>query len=155
MPVVIDPDHIFYILFDISKLNRAEFERRIAGAGLDLTPAEARVLGSLLRRGPLRQHEIARRLDIGKMNLTKIIDRLEARGLVARSEAPDDRRAKIVTLTDAADPTLQTIARITSEIRQAGRGALSAEEWESFHRLARTTRENLAALAQQTQGERE
>jgi DNA-binding MarR family transcriptional regulator len=54
-----------------------------------------------LADGPLRMHELAARLTTDRPYTTLIVDDLERRGLVVRTVAADDRRAKVVTLTDA------------------------------------------------------
>jgi len=44
-------------------------------------------------------HELASLLACDSSNVTGLVDRLEARGLVARQPSPDDRRVKRVVLT--------------------------------------------------------
>src|SRR5262245_20623205 len=46
---------------------------------------------------PMRS--VAARLDYDSSNLTNLVDRLEARGLIARRPDPTDRRVKAVVLT--------------------------------------------------------
>jgi MarR family transcriptional regulator for hemolysin len=48
---------------------------------------------------PLRQHELAERLQIGHPELVRLIDSLERKRLVVRHEAEGDRRAKRIRLT--------------------------------------------------------
>jgi DNA-binding MarR family transcriptional regulator len=69
----------------------------IAAAEFDLHPAQA---GALLQlTAPLPMHVLATLLACDSSNVTGIIDRLEARGLVARRPSPEDRRVKHVVLT--------------------------------------------------------
>jgi MarR family transcriptional regulator, organic hydroperoxide resistance regulator len=71
----------------------------IAASELDLHPAQA---GALLQlASPLPMNELAARLACDNSNVTGLIDRLEARGLVTRHPSSDDRRVKHVVLTDA------------------------------------------------------
>jgi DNA-binding MarR family transcriptional regulator len=78
---------------------KSEIERRIqAETGLLLADNEA--LLNLVQRGkPLRMSTIAECLIISKGGTTKVIDRLEAKGLVERSQDPADRRALVVEIT--------------------------------------------------------
>jgi len=69
-----------------------------AAAARALTGAQAKVLG-LLRRGPLPMRQIAQTLSCEPSNITGIVDRLEARGLVERQPDPADRRIKRVQAT--------------------------------------------------------
>src|SRR5947209_2363261 len=71
----------------------------IAAAALDLHPAQA---GALLQLdSPLPMTELAALLACDNSNVTGLIDRLEARGLVARHPSSQDRRVKHVVLTAA------------------------------------------------------
>jgi MarR family transcriptional regulator, organic hydroperoxide resistance regulator len=71
----------------------------IAAAELDLHPAQA---GALLQLGsPLPMNELAALLACDNSNVTGLIDRLEARELVARQPSSQDRRVKHVVLTAA------------------------------------------------------
>jgi MarR family transcriptional regulator, organic hydroperoxide resistance regulator len=71
----------------------------IAAAELDLHPAQA---GALLQLdSPLPMTELAALLACDNSNVTGLIDRLEARGLVARQPSSQDRRVKHVVLSAA------------------------------------------------------
>lgn len=144
----IDPDSVNFVLLDLARLFRAEFERRVASAGLGVTPAEARVLAHLARSGPVRQHLLAERLGVAQMSLTGFLDRLEAAGLVRRSPDPDDRRAKLARLTEATDPVLGRIAEIGAAIRASARQGIPEADWEQFRAIALAARDNLAAARQ-------
>lgn len=50
--------------------------------------------------GRLRMHELADAAVIARSNLTRLIDRMEKAGLVARKRAEDDRRGAYATITD-------------------------------------------------------
>jgi DNA-binding MarR family transcriptional regulator len=50
--------------------------------------------------GGIRMGEIARRTVVTGSNVTAVVDDLEARGLVRRQTAADDRRATVITLTE-------------------------------------------------------
>ncbi|MFJ5829638.1 MarR family winged helix-turn-helix transcriptional regulator [Streptomyces sp. NPDC093089] len=73
-----------------------EYEQ--AAAQHALTGAQARVLG-LLSLDPLPMRRIAQKLKCEPSNITGIVDRLEARGLVERHPDPDDRRVKLAVPT--------------------------------------------------------
>jgi MarR family 2-MHQ and catechol resistance regulon transcriptional repressor len=57
------------------------------------------ILELLLHRGPQPVNAIGKRIDLTSGSITTAVDRLEERGLVARGFDPDDRRARIVSLT--------------------------------------------------------
>lgn len=67
---------------------------------LDLGLGKAEVLIMLLD-GPMNLREIARAAAIDPPAATVGVDQLEARGLVHRTPHPDNKRSKLVHLTDA------------------------------------------------------
>ncbi|WP_241968329.1 MarR family transcriptional regulator [Streptomyces sp. ICBB 8177] len=75
-----------------------------AAARHQLTGAQARVLG-LLSREPMPMRRIAEQLKCEPSNVTGIVDRLEARGLVERRPDPADRRVKLAAATDTGKDT--------------------------------------------------
>jgi DNA-binding MarR family transcriptional regulator len=62
-----------------------------------LTLTQTRLL-RLLREGPQGQSELGRSLHLSPASVTRLIDRLEERGLVARHRDPEDRRRVTVHL---------------------------------------------------------
>jgi DNA-binding MarR family transcriptional regulator len=69
------------------------------GAELDLTPPQVITLRRLEADRPVPMSELARWLACDASNVTGIVDRLEARGLVERRPVPRDRRVKALALT--------------------------------------------------------
>ncbi|MBH5334664.1 MarR family transcriptional regulator [Streptomyces pactum] len=97
-----------------------------AAARQALTGAQARVL-ALLAGEPVPMRRIADRLRCEPSNVTGIVDRLEARGLVERRPDPADRRVKLAAVTPLGE---ETVSRLREALDFAGRplAALSAGE---------------------------
>jgi DNA-binding MarR family transcriptional regulator len=68
-------------------------------AEFDVTPPQLMTLKALTADEPVPMSEVAKWLACDASNVTGIIDRLEARGLVERRPAPGDRRVKMLALT--------------------------------------------------------
>jgi MarR family 2-MHQ and catechol resistance regulon transcriptional repressor len=66
---------------------------------LDMCFSDFAVLELLLHKGPQPVNTIGRRVSLTSGSITTAVDRLELRGLVVRRLDPDDRRARIVSLT--------------------------------------------------------
>lgn len=129
-----DSENIGYLVADLSRLFRAEMERRITQAGLSVTPGEGRTLLHAARMGPVRQNVIAERLGVEAMTLSSYVDRLEARRLVTRSVDPTDRRAKLVALTPEAESVLAELQDIGAGIRKDLRSRMMPQEWDAMVR---------------------
>ena len=86
------------------------------------------VLELLLHKGPQRLTDIGSRIELTSGAVTIAVDRLEARGLVARSFAEDDRRARVVTLTPVgAKLVRRAFAEHTRAMAAAAGGLTNAE----------------------------
>jgi DNA-binding MarR family transcriptional regulator len=72
---------------------------------LGLTLARATLLWQVHHRGPLTQRELSQLLGVTPRNVTGLVDALEAGGFVVRAPHPTDRRATLVTLTEAGQAT--------------------------------------------------
>jgi DNA-binding MarR family transcriptional regulator len=85
---------------------------------LDLAPMQAKALHELEVEPPISMRDLARRLGADPSNVTGLIDRLEARGLVERRPDPHDRRIKGLALTAAGAKLRQRLfARLYSAPR--------------------------------------
>ncbi|MET8764926.1 MarR family transcriptional regulator [Lentzea sp. NPDC004782] len=76
-----------------------EYEQ--AASSLELTSIQAKVLVALDEPKPM--HRIAEKLGSERSNVTGIIDRLEARGLVERRPGETDRRVKYIVRTELGE----------------------------------------------------
>jgi DNA-binding MarR family transcriptional regulator len=79
--------------------NRYIREYEAAAAQHGLTPQQAKALLALEEALPMRR--VAERVGAEPSNITGIVDRLQARGLVERQADPTDRRIKLIATTDA------------------------------------------------------
>ncbi len=91
-------DHnIGFLVNDISRLISTEYNRIMKPLGL--TRAQWRVIVHLHRNDGMTQSELAELLDVGKVSVGGLIDRLEHSGWVERRNDPTDRRSNLVFLT--------------------------------------------------------
>ncbi len=75
-------------------------------ATLDLTPSQLAALSHLDE--PRSQRELAESLHFDASNITDIVDRLEARGLVVRTVDPNDRRVRRIVRTPEGEELRRT-----------------------------------------------
>lgn len=141
-----DPDALGFLISDVARLWRSEFDRRTANAGMGLTPGEARALVTAARAGPVRQTTLAERMHVEAMTLSSYLDKLEARGLIRREPDPGDRRAKLVHTTEEAIPALEQISRIGLELRHDLSAIIDAGQLEQIRQDLITMRQTLLAM---------
>ncbi|KRW62230.1 MarR family transcriptional regulator [Pseudomonas sp. TTU2014-080ASC] len=101
----------------LSRSWRAELDRRLVGLGL--SQARWLVLLHLGRFDELpTQRELAQSVGVEGPTLARLLDSLEAQGLVSRQAVPEDRRAKKVALSPQARPLIEKIEAISAQLRQ-------------------------------------
>lgn len=102
-------------------------ESKLAPVGLSIPKLAA--LGRLVEAGdslPLGQ--LAERLACVKSNVTQLVDRLEADGLVAREPDPNDRRSRLAVITQAGRRAYEAGSRVQSQAESQFFGALSGDD---------------------------
>jgi DNA-binding MarR family transcriptional regulator len=115
-----------YLAAWVSKRARADVQAALAEHGL--ATSDHGVLVALGDFGALSQQQLADRLDADKSHVVRLIDQLEARGLVTRAADPTDRRRHRIELTPSGRKLLRAIAPITEAVEAAHLSALSAAE---------------------------
>src|SRR5437588_10368030 len=87
-----------------------------SAAEFDLSPVQCHVLHLIEPGRPLPMRRLADTLACDASNVTGLIDRLEARGLVQRRPSAGDRRVKVLHLTPAGSRLrAQLLKRMTDE----------------------------------------
>jgi DNA-binding MarR family transcriptional regulator len=96
------------------------------------------VLLELNRGQPLRPFELGRAVLLPKYNLSRLLDRLEAEGLIQRSDCPEDRRGQSVSITTVGRDLLRRMWPVYGAvIRQRFEEKLGPEEIDTLDRILR------------------
>jgi len=119
--------HVWLVLMKAHRTLRAQAVRSIET--LDMCFSDFAVLELLLHKGgPQPVNTIGRRVDLTSGSITTAIDRLEARGFVVRGSDPDDRRARVVSLTKQGASRIRAVfAQHERAMNEAASGLSSAE----------------------------
>jgi MarR family transcriptional regulator, transcriptional regulator for hemolysin len=126
----------------VSRKWQARLDERLKHTGL--TVARWQALLQISRNDqPLTQKELAGQLKIEGPTLVRILDSLEARGLIERQAVSADRRAKALVLTAAARPIIGQIARIADALRHELLAGFSRDELTIAADVLRRIGENL------------
>ena len=116
-------------------------------AGSELDPSDYDVLVTLAQ-GPadgLRPGELADRVLLTKSGVTRLVDRLEQRGLIERRACPTDRRGQLVALTRKGRYLLARAAPAMLRALGQAMGALSATELAALKRVSERIEEAATA----------
>jgi MarR family 2-MHQ and catechol resistance regulon transcriptional repressor len=102
-----------------------------------LTTTQLGVLEALLHKGPLTHRDLSRKVLTSAGNMSDVIDKLERRGLVARTPCPTDRRQVLVVLTPDGEATIKDIFPAHAGDIAAAMSSLDAGELETLEHLLR------------------
>jgi len=102
-------------------------ESRLSSVGLSV-PRLAALQRLVEAGGSLPLGQLADRLACVKSNVTQLIDRLEAEGLVTRSPDPEDKRSRLAIITDAGRQIHQNGATIQRQVEEELFATLSVDD---------------------------
>ncbi|MBI5259914.1 MAG: MarR family transcriptional regulator [Burkholderiales bacterium] len=102
-----------------------------------LTPVQYAALQALANAPGFDQRTLARTIGFDTSTMAGVIDRLEARGLVLRANSPDDRRVRLLSLTDAGRQLLLAAVPGMRRAQQRMLAPLPPAERAEFMRMLR------------------
>ncbi len=127
----------------IGRLNRRMRQARPVG---ELTQNQISVLNSLELAGALTPRELADAERVQPPTMTKVLAKLEERGLVQRTPHPTDGRQVLLSATPAGREVIGEQRRVKDEWLTRTLAKLPAEERETLRRAA----EILGRIARQS-----
>ncbi len=130
-----------FSIMDVARLLRTYADQRARLFGM--TRAQWAVLVRLDRSEGLKQSELAEILDLQPITLTRLLDRLNASGLIERRPDPNDRRANRLYLTPAARPLLNRLDALGAEMMDTVLEGLTPQSVKRMLDEFGTVRENL------------
>ncbi len=113
MPTELESDFLV-LLYDVARHMRTHADQMARKHGM--TRAQWIILARLERQPGLSQNELAAIAEVAPITVARLIDRLEALGLVERRTDPADRRIWRLRLTPAAAPFLREIKRCRAKL---------------------------------------
>jgi MarR family transcriptional regulator for hemolysin len=119
-----------FLLTVVSRKYLLRFEQRAKQISLSLPTCK--VLANIQRNEGINQTKLTELTSLDQMAVVRILDRLEADGLVERRPDPADRRARCLYLTAKAAPTLNEIWRLAAQTRAEVFAGIAQNERDVF-----------------------
>lgn len=117
---------------------------RLGDLGINLTRQQLITMKILLHDGPLRQNNLAFITDRDKTSLTRLINGLEKKNLVARIPLRDDRRVNLIHLTTAGEKmlheTMPELLKLMAEMQEG----VSESDQQTVIRVMKQIQQNIA-----------
>lgn len=127
------PGHLIRRLHQIST---HVFTQRVRQAGFDLTPVQFAALDALSANRGVDQARLAELVAKDRATTGAVVDRLEQKGLVARSVSERDKRARVLTLTGEGAALLARLAPVVEDLQREILRGLGDDEYRQFIALA-------------------
>ena len=137
------PPSLALLMHDISQRIRYAFDAKARDIGV--TRQQWRTLFLLSRMDGPTQSEVADILEVERITLTRMIDRLADAGLVERRADPSDRRVWRVHLTEKASDIVDQLNEIGRSVEQTYMAAINPQEATLLFELLGRIRESMRA----------
>jgi DNA-binding MarR family transcriptional regulator len=139
-----------YLMRRIITCMAAEIDHKLEPQGL--TSAQWVPLFKLYVGEAFTVAELARQCQLDGGAMTRLLDRLEDKGLVARVRSSEDRRVVNLELTAAGREAAKQIPAVLCKVQNAFLQGLSVEEWQQLKGLLRRVLDNGLKLQGNPQG---
>jgi MarR family transcriptional regulator for hemolysin len=133
-----------FLLKEVSRRYVLRFEER--ARELALTLPQCKVLVRLEKNEGVSQVRLAELAEVDAMTMVRILDRMEADGLLERRPDPADRRARSLYLTPKAKPLLEEIWQLSEATRAEMFAGFGRSERDTFVSALERMHDNLLAL---------
>ena len=110
------------------QLMKRKNHQAISNAGYDITMEQLAVLEMLNFSGDVNMTELSHAVWKQNANITRIVDKLEARQLVERKAVKGDRRANLVSLTGEGKQLFKSVIPIVYNVHKDAVSTISKEE---------------------------
>ena len=137
------------LMHDVARMQRTRFDQWARNYGM--TRAQGLILLRLEGQPGLSQNELAAICEVEPITIGRLVDRLEARGLLERRPDPSDRRIKRLHLLPEAAPILAAITHYRIALREFMTDGLDKSVQEAvinalLHMKAKLTTENSSRI---------
>lgn len=105
-----------FLIHDVSRLRRSAFDRCLKP--LNVTRSQWWVLAYLSREDGMTQSRLAEELDLGKVAVGGLIDRLEKSGLVRREADASDRRVNRIFLEPKSKALIAKMRKVSHRMNE-------------------------------------
>lgn len=137
-------------LFSLMTMIRREAEARMAEH--DLTDAQWKPLMLLKNGRASTAIELAREMDVDAGAVTRMVDRLEAKGMIERVRSDEDRRVVHLRLTRSGETTAEQVPHVLAAVNNDFLRGFSEAEWKQLRKLlARMAANGVALQAERTE----
>jgi DNA-binding MarR family transcriptional regulator len=135
-----------FLIHDVSRLRRSAFDRCLKP--MNVTRSQWWVLAYLSRKDGMTQSQLAEELDLGKVAVGGLIDRLEKAGFVRREADATDRRVNRVFLETKSKRLVARMRKINHGMNEQILAGIPADRLETSAATLDAMKRNILAYLQ-------
>ena len=121
-----------HLIRRLNQISVAVFSDRMAEIGVDLTPVQFAALTQIAKTPGQDQATVAGAIAYDKVTLGGVVDRLVQKGWLQRDVSPEDRRARVLSVTPRGLALLEQVTPVVQQFQSAILSGLTAQEQETL-----------------------
>lgn len=134
-----------FLIGDVTRLYRREFDRRAAHLGL--TRVQWRALRRIARVEGLTQAGLAEDLELAPIAVGRVLDRLEKARFIERRSDPADRRCWRLYLAPGSAKVMAGVDRLATELREEVFAGIELADLQAAERVMATLKARFSGQA--------
>jgi len=140
----VESENMGFVVYEVARAFTNAYAQLMSPLGL--TRPQARVIACVTRFPGITQADLCEYIGVGRMAMSGLIDRMESKDLVSRTEDPSDKRVKRVFLTRSARKLLPEMQRIADVMYKKSMSSVSSKDLKITKGVLDTIKANLGDL---------
>lgn len=140
----VESEYMGFLVYDVARAFTNAYAKLMAPLGL--TRPQARVIACVTRYPGITQADLCEWIGVGRMAMSGLLDRMESKDLVSRSEDPSDRRVKRVFLTRNARKMLPDLQKIADTLYENSMSSIKSKDLKVTMEVLSNIKLNLEEL---------
>ncbi|PWW20041.1 MarR family transcriptional regulator [Cytobacillus oceanisediminis] len=132
-----------YKLFHASRLMSNRLNKNFRDAGFDVTYEQWQILSRLYEKDGQTQNQLANKNERDQPSVSRLVDNMIKRGLVARISDKADKRINLIYLTDKGRDMENVLTALALKTIDDASDSIDSKELEICLRVLDQVRENL------------
>jgi len=132
-----------YLINMTALLLKREMNGALNNNKINVTPEQWAILNRLSENSGLSQKEVAKRTFKDNANITRILDKLEKKGLIKRLMDKNDRRVWKIHITEEGKKVRDKVEPLAEEILKKATEGIDPKDVQTFNSAAKKMLENL------------
>ncbi len=132
----------------IRQVGERIFMRKLKEYGVEINPAQGRIMFALWQKDGIAINELARKTQLGKSTLTSMLDRLEKAKYIQRIPSSTDRRKILIRRTQKDRDMEKQYVELSQEMTKVWYKNFSEDEMDAFEQYLERILNNITEYEQ-------